>query len=68
MTNKQYDNAVNYDKELEWFLNELEVFKPIDKVDPCEQIQQDMIKHLTEIRELLTEKINQMEMRTKKIY
>lgn len=63
-------------KELEMFLLERELGRELTDDDmfsdlandPLLQVQLDVIEHLTEIRDLLSKKINQMEMRTKKIY
>jgi hypothetical protein len=54
---------------LQIFLDEL----PLEKknsfdVDPIQLVQQDVIDHLIELRDLLDTKIQQMQMRTKNIY
>ena len=58
-------------KELEWFLQELKLNRELtteEMLDPIEEVMLDVIDHLQELRDELDRKINQMEMRTKKIY
>ena len=56
-------------KELQIFLDELALEREMeDWKSPLEEVQQDVINHLTEIRDLLDTKIRMMEFRTKNIY
>ena len=58
-------------KELEWFLQELKLNRELtteEMLDPVEQVMLDVIDHLQELRDELDRKINQMEMRTKRIW
>ena len=54
---------------LQIFLDELALEREMeDWKSPLEEVQQDVIDHLTEIRDLLDTKIRMMEFRTKNIY
>jgi hypothetical protein len=58
-------------KELEWFLKERELGRELtteEMLDPVEEVMLDVIDHLQELRDELDRKINQMEMRTKRIW
>lgn len=54
--------------ELQIFIDEATAERQAETFDPLREVQQDMIDHLTEIRDLLNNKIQLMEMRTKNIY
>ena len=54
---------------LQIFLDELALEKKNSfDVDPIQLVQQDVIDHLIELRDVLDTKIQQMQMRTKNIY
>lgn len=54
---------------LQIFLDELALEKKNSfDVDPIQLVQQDVIDHLIELRDLLDTKIQQMQMRNKNIY
>ena len=62
------NNKQQTEKELEWFLNEIEPLDSNVPHDPFEELQQDVINHLEELRDLLDHKISTMKMRNKNIY
>lgn len=56
-------------EHLQIFLDELALEKKTSfDVDPIQLVQQDVIDHLIELRDLLDTKIQLMQMRTKNIY
>lgn len=56
-------------KELQIFLDELALERELETwKSPLEEVQEDVINHLTEIRDLLNTKIQLMQMRNKNIY
>jgi uncharacterized membrane-anchored protein YhcB (DUF1043 family) len=55
--------------ELQIFIDQVALeLEMEDWKSPLEEVQEDVINHLTEIRDLLDTKIRMMEMRTKNIY
>ena len=54
--------------ELQIFIDEVTQERQAETFDPLKEVQQDVIDHLTEIRDLLNNKIQLMEFRTKNIY
>ena len=54
--------------ELQIFIDEVTAQRQVETFDPLKEVQQDVIDHLTEIRDLLNNKIQLMEFRTKNIY
>jgi len=54
--------------ELQIFIDEVTAQRQAETFDPLKEVQQDVIDHLTEIRDLLNNKIQLMEFRTKNIY
>ena len=61
------NNKQQTDSELQWFLDQLGAFEPQPQ-DPFEELQQDVINHLEELKDLLEHKISTMKMRNKNIY